>query len=188
MIMRERNKTQINRRVPRSELINWMRDANYILKDSQVPYHDLRKTKDRFEWNDFKRNTITFEQICQIKNKNSILSKYKCNNKDKRVSVPKYDFRFGIQSSMVTAVVKKYISNNRNSEVLSEKYKKLTQEITDKEFRQYRDKIQKMKKKQHSVINYDLIDDQDHDFVENTSYFANPNFSTLKSSVMKRKT
>ena len=184
--MRDNSKAVRNRKVKRSELVAWLRDHEFLLKDSQIPYRDLRVTKDKFEWNDFKRKTISFEQICQIRNKNAILARYKCDNKDKRLSVPNAKPMYGIKSSIVTAVVKKYISMNRNSAYLNQKLKHMTAEFTEKEFKEKRQN-KKLKSREASPIVLNLGEDPNYQYVENTSLFANPNFTTLKGSPLNLK-
>ena len=50
MIMRDTSPKVVNRRVHRSELMKYMRDNGYLLKEGQIPYYDLRTAKDEFEW------------------------------------------------------------------------------------------------------------------------------------------
>lgn len=106
MIMRDTDPKAVHRKVKRSELTKWMKKNKFLLKNSQINYGDLRKTKDRLEWNKFKKTTITFEQICQIRNRNSILNKLKCDNGDRRMYVPPFEPMYGLKSSMVSAIVK----------------------------------------------------------------------------------
>lgn len=73
--MRDNDPKVVHRKVKRSELTKYMKDRCYLLKDSQIKYGDLRKTKDRFAWNEFKRKTISYEQIWQIQNRYMILNK-----------------------------------------------------------------------------------------------------------------
>ena len=106
MIMRDLDQRVINKKVKRSVLSNWMKDNNYLIKDTQINYHDLRKAKDLFEWNKYKRNTITFEQICQIRNRNALFANLKCDNTDNRMFVPPVVPLYGIKSQVVSAIVK----------------------------------------------------------------------------------
>lgn len=178
MIMRETDKRVLNQKIPKSHLVKWMNDNKFLFKDSQVQYHDLRKTKDRFEWNKFKRSTITFEQIWQIRNRNSLFARYKCDNKDKRIVVPYSKPIFGIKSSVVSAILTKYINENRNSKFLSKKFKELSAEITEKEIKLL-NLQRKLKSRECSSIDLGFVKDPTHHFKENTTLFANPNFSTL---------
>jgi hypothetical protein len=182
MIMRDNDKRVMSQKVPKSHLMKWMSDNKFLIKDSQVQYHDIRKAKDRFEWNKFKRSTITFEQICQIRNRNSIFSSHKCDNKDKRIVVPGTKPMTAIRSSLARAVLTKYIDSNRNSKFLTKKFKELSAEINEIEIKQIKENTQKRKLTNKNISNIDLgfIKDPTHEFQENTSLFANPNFSSFR--------
>jgi hypothetical protein len=182
MIMRDNDKRVTSQKVPKSHLMKWMNDNKFLIKDSQVQYHDIRKAKDRFEWNKFKRSTVTFEQICQIRNRNSIFAGHKCDNKDKRMVVPGNKPMVTIRSSLARAVLTKYIDNNRNNKFLSKKYKELSAEINENDLKAIKENIHKRKERNKNISNIDLgfIKDPTHEFKENTSLFANPNFSSFR--------
>ena len=77
MIVRDTDPKVVNKRVKRSELSKWLKKNKFIFKDSQIQYNDLRKTKDMFEWNKYKRSTISFERILQIRNRYKLIAKQK---------------------------------------------------------------------------------------------------------------
>jgi hypothetical protein len=121
---------------------------------------------------------MTFEQIWQIRNRNSLYARYKCDNKDKRIVVPYTKPIFGIKSSVVSAILTKYINENRNSKFLSKKFKELSAEITEKEIKLLNQQ-KKLKSSECSSIDLGFIKDPTHHFKENKTLFANPNFSTI---------
>lgn len=83
----------------------------------------------------------------------------------------------GIKGSIVTAVVKKYISNHYNEQYLNYKLKKMTGEYTEKDYKE--NKHKRRLTSRGDPVPEDLYIDNTQ-FEENTSYFANPNFSTLR--------
>lgn len=50
MITKDYSPKVQNRRVLRSELTKYLKHEGYLLKDGQVPYIQLRRVKDEFEW------------------------------------------------------------------------------------------------------------------------------------------
>ena len=91
---------------------------------------------------------------------------------------------YGLKKSIVTAIVKKYIASNVNEKYLTHKMKKLFGEFTEQDFKDNRQRRKIMSVME--PIKIEKVQDKTGEFVENSSYFANPTFSSLRNSYVSQ--